>query len=91
LCDKRSAHADTRLLSSPHCRTILRGVEDLVKASQGADRQEKTLAPKTGVVWSACEQLTRLPKSNKVAYRRALLQVRPCLKEWSKATACIYW
>lgn len=59
-------------------RAVLRAVEELVKHAQGPGRQQQSsLAPKTGAVWSACEQVERLPKSNKVAYRRALLQVRP--------------
>ena len=55
-------------------RAILRGVEELVREGSASSFQGS--APRTGVIWSSCEQIAKLPKSNKVAYRRAILQVR---------------
>ena len=66
-------------------RAVLRATEELVKhiTSPGSGLLSSTrpketaateLAPRTGVVWAACEQLAKLPRSNKVAFRRAILQ-----------------
>lgn len=76
-------------------RRVLRALEDLVRhaadkcllpSSSGSGSSD--LAPKTGVVWAACEQLGKLPRSNKVAFRRAILQhqaaVRDTLREFGE-------
>lgn len=80
-------------------RRVLRALEDLVRhaadkcllfpsSSAGSGSGSSELAPKTGVVWAACEQLGKLPRSNKVAFRRAILQhqaaVRDTLREFGE-------
>jgi hypothetical protein len=42
----------------------------------GGETAFQDAAPRTGMVWSACDDLAKLPRSNKAAYRRALLLVR---------------
>ncbi|EWM25521.1 hypothetical protein Naga_100032g38 [Nannochloropsis gaditana] len=62
------ASPDSKLLSAPRPLRSPEGVKD-------------ELAPKTGVVWQQCEELKKLPRSNRVAYRRAFLTHQSAVKD----------
>ncbi|KAM3575761.1 hypothetical protein VYU27_002380 [Nannochloropsis oceanica] len=76
-------------------RAVLRATEDLIKhitsvssnlLSSPTPRQsplgvQTELAPKTGVVWEQCDKLGKLPRCNKVAFRRAFFNHYSAVKD----------
>jgi len=56
-------------------KAVLHAVCDLVRAAQalGARGGAGTLAPAAGVVWAACDDLQKVPKNNRDAYRFAFM------------------
>ncbi len=83
---RAGASAPLMELYCQQVRSVLRALEELVRHAASAcllpsSSGASELAPKTGVVWAACEQLGKLPRSNKVAFRRAILQHQAAVRD----------
>jgi hypothetical protein len=55
--------------------------ENKESPSGGDDKANRTAPVATGMVWKACEDVEKVPKTNKAAYRRIMMQTVKTLNE----------
>ena len=57
--------------------SVLLRVKELIIFLERESGSASNAPSMTGMVWNACEELQKVPVSNKAAYRREILEVSP--------------